>query len=132
VRPITLLVGRNSSGKSSFLRAFPLLRQSITTRTSAPVLWFGDYVDLGDYRAVVSDGDIRSEIGLRFELDRIDFNMRRRSVYIDDLDDPGSDRAAYRSQAHNVSVEYRLKLDGMTTRFSAVRFQSELGELSPR
>jgi len=34
----TLLVGRNSRGKSCFLRAFPLLRQLLTTRISSPIL----------------------------------------------------------------------------------------------
>jgi len=29
LKPLILLVGQNSSGKSSFLRFFPLLRQSI-------------------------------------------------------------------------------------------------------
>jgi hypothetical protein len=47
IKPITLLVGTNSSGKSSFLRAFPLLKQSIETATSSPILWFGRYVDFG-------------------------------------------------------------------------------------
>lgn len=48
IRPITLLVGRNSSGKSTFLRAFPLLRQSVETATESPILWFHDrYVDFG-------------------------------------------------------------------------------------
>lgn len=38
IRPITVLVGRNSSGKSTFLRAFPLLRQSVETATESPIL----------------------------------------------------------------------------------------------
>jgi predicted ATPase len=47
IKPLTLLVGANSSGKSSFLRVFPLLRQSIDTPTDSPILWFGRYVDFG-------------------------------------------------------------------------------------
>lgn len=47
LRPITVLVGRNSSGKSTLLRLFPLLKQSLETSTSEPVLWYGDYVDFG-------------------------------------------------------------------------------------
>lgn len=52
IRPITLLVGRNSSGKSTFLRAFPLLRQSVETRRNTPILWYGDEhpVDFGSLR----------------------------------------------------------------------------------
>src|SRR5262249_49786416 len=40
IRPITVLVGRNSSGKSTFLRAFPLLRQSVETERKSPILWY--------------------------------------------------------------------------------------------
>jgi len=48
IKPITLLVGRNSSGKSTYLRAFPLLKQSVLTTRSSPILWFhDDYVDFG-------------------------------------------------------------------------------------
>lgn len=34
--PITILVGENSSGKSTFLRSFPLLKQSFRKRKMAP------------------------------------------------------------------------------------------------
>lgn len=71
VRPITLLVGRNSSGKSTFLRTFPLMRQSMTTNTSAPILWFGDLVDYGDYETVVSDNDVKKSVGFVFELPEV-------------------------------------------------------------
>jgi AAA15 family ATPase/GTPase len=38
IKPITILVGRNSSGKSTFLRAFPLLRQSVENPRRSPIL----------------------------------------------------------------------------------------------
>ena len=49
IRPLTFLVGSNNSGKSSFLRALLLLRQSIESRTAGPLLWFGSYVDFGGH-----------------------------------------------------------------------------------
>lgn len=51
--PLTILVGGNSSGKSTFLRTFPLIRQSISKRTDGPILWAGDiddYVDFGSFK----------------------------------------------------------------------------------
>lgn len=58
--PITLLVGENSSGKSTFLRLFPLIKQSISKRTDGPLLWAGDvddYVDFGSFaETVTNDG----------------------------------------------------------------------------
>ncbi len=52
--PITAIVGRNSSGKSSFVRIFPLLKQTVEKRVSEPILWYGDYVDLGEYEQAKS------------------------------------------------------------------------------
>ncbi|ABF62549.1 hypothetical protein TM1040_3580 (plasmid) [Ruegeria sp. TM1040] len=49
-----MLVGRNSAGKSTFLRSLPLIRQSLETRSSAPILWYGDFVDFGDFQTAVS------------------------------------------------------------------------------
>jgi predicted ATP-dependent endonuclease of OLD family len=66
IRDITLLVGKNSSGKSSFLRTFPLLRQSTITRSSAPVLWYGDLVDFGNFETTVSDNDKQNEIAFEY------------------------------------------------------------------
>ena len=34
LKPLTVLIGKNSSGKSSFLRSLPLLRQSVEANTT--------------------------------------------------------------------------------------------------
>ena len=54
VKPITILVGKNSAGKSSFARILPLLKQSAERRRQAPVLWFGRLVDFGSFSDAVS------------------------------------------------------------------------------
>ena len=61
--PITLLVGENSSGKSTFLRLFPLIKQSLGKRTAGPLLWAGaegDYVDMGSFDEVVTNDGSKS------------------------------------------------------------------------
>lgn len=63
---INLLLGANSSGKSTFLRVFPLLKQSIEVRTRGPLLWYGDYVDFGDYNTAVHKGE--KEIIYHFDI----------------------------------------------------------------
>lgn len=58
--PLTVIVGRNSAGKSSFVRLFPLLKQTLERKISDSLLWYGDYVDFGDYLNTLSkdsDGD---------------------------------------------------------------------------
>lgn len=54
IKPLTILVGRNSSGKSTFARFLPLLRQSIEARSRVPILWFGEYVDFGTISEVAT------------------------------------------------------------------------------
>ena len=50
LKPINILVGVNSSGKSTFLRSFLLLAQSVTKRLRLPIAWFDDsLVDFGDF-----------------------------------------------------------------------------------
>lgn len=68
LKPITILVGQNSSGKSTFLRTFPLLRQSVETRISGPVLWNGTYVDFGDFDTAVCKMFPHRSIGFGFQV----------------------------------------------------------------
>lgn len=75
LKPINILVGNNSSGKSSFLRAFPLIRQSIEQRTRGPILWNGIYTDFESFDNSIHDSPsiIASEnkkyIEFEFEFD---------------------------------------------------------------
>lgn len=57
IKKINLLVGNNSSGKSTFLRMFPLFKQSFDNRINGPVLWGGDdedYVDFGSFNEAIN------------------------------------------------------------------------------
>src|SRR5450830_66047 len=49
IKPITVFVGANSSGKSSLIRTFPLFKQSSESKILGTVLWSGKYVDYGSY-----------------------------------------------------------------------------------
>lgn len=50
IKPLTILVGKNSSGKSTFLRFFPLMKQSFSTTTNEPILWYDkNSVDFGSF-----------------------------------------------------------------------------------
>lgn len=66
IRPITILLGRNSIGKSTFARLFPLLRQSVERRKRSPILWFGDLVDYGSISQAVTRGE--KDLELIFEI----------------------------------------------------------------
>ena len=64
IKPITLLVGANSSGKSSFLRVFPLLKQSVETQTISGLLLNEGDVDFGFFNEAIHGG--ASELKLEF------------------------------------------------------------------
>jgi AAA ATPase domain len=67
IRPITVLVGRNSSGKSTFLRAFPLLRQSVENARSSPILWrHRDYVNFGTLDLAINDAATQRSVTFEF------------------------------------------------------------------
>ena len=69
LRPITILVGRNHSGKSSLFRAFPLIQQSIKNQSNGPISWYGDQVDYGNFDTAVKRGcedeGIKFQFGLK-------------------------------------------------------------------
>lgn len=51
IKPLTVIVGENSSGKSSFIRFFPLMKQTLDTKRSEPILWYSNrYVDFGSFK----------------------------------------------------------------------------------
>lgn len=68
--PLTCLVGRNSSGKSSIVTSLLLLKQSIEQQAigtaPATLTLSGPYCDLGNYSDVVYDHDESSEITFSF------------------------------------------------------------------
>jgi predicted ATP-dependent endonuclease of OLD family len=74
LKPITILVGKNSSGKSSYLRSLPLLNQSITTDTAGAILWWGDFVDFGSFKETIHHKSPDKEISFHFSLSDLDLS----------------------------------------------------------
>lgn len=102
LRPINILVGRNSAGKSTFARLLPLLKQSSEQRKRSPILWWGRLVDFGIFDDVQSsfstDGFI--DITVNFETDRAFLLSRRPNLYM--RDDPPLARLS------EISATFRL------------------------
>jgi len=71
IKPINILVGLNSSGKSTFLRFFPLMKQSLRRKVNGPILWSGeddDYVDFGSFDEAVNNNAKEKKISFKFSL----------------------------------------------------------------
>lgn len=85
IKPITFLVGANSSGKSSFLKFFPLLKQSMNVKRNGVFLWLSNDVDFKDFNNTVKDGQGSIEITLQFNKLNISNNRRNTSRTIDNV-----------------------------------------------
>ena len=82
IKPLTFLVGSNSSGKSSFLKFFPLLKQSLDKNRHGMFLWTDHYVDFKDFqntiRANSSDKDNIRQMEISFDLQKVNVIRRMR------------------------------------------------------
>lgn len=88
---INILLGKNSSGKSSFLRLFPLLKETSRHELRAPILWFDENYDFGDFSNTLSrhsEGD-KDTISLEFtwSLSKTDLNNHYYYIMGDVLSD---------------------------------------------
>lgn len=71
LKPINVLVGGNSSGKSTFLRFFPLVKQSLGRKINGPILWAGeddDYVDFGSFDEALNYNSGDGKLKFEFEV----------------------------------------------------------------
>ena len=132
--PITVLVGENSSGKSTFLRAFPLLKQSLAKRTSGPILWAGDvddYVDFGSIEETVTNDGSKS-ITFRFKfnimpsVDGTRFSNYIRfgengDSYLEDYDEVDYEIEIESSKGHEFVSKFNLSINSIKVEFDLIK-----------
>ena len=92
IRPITLLFGKNSSGKSTVLQALHYTREvwehggADADRTSRG----GDYIDLGGFRSLVHLHDLNRKIRIRVEFDLTIRDSKKLNHLLNHETDPNS------------------------------------------
>lgn len=71
LKPLTILLGANSCGKSAILNSFLMLAQSIETssRTETPFRLNGNRVGMGESLNVIKDKDSENILSFAFEFD---------------------------------------------------------------
>lgn len=115
LKPIVLLVGTNSSGKSSLLRFFPLLKQTTELQSASPLLWFGRYVDFGDFEETVCRSNKSGPI-------EIDFAFPPMRVH-------RTDETFYLSRyPMTIAPEISVKLKYLNSRTTVSAFRMSSGE----
>lgn len=120
LKPITVFVGKNSCGKSSFLRLFPLFRQSVEANTMGPILWFGRYVDFGDFNNVLFKGSEKEQIKFYFKVEISPPSKRYSHPFFEET----------KNEKLNVTVELAIKPDGQKTKYESLRIFFDTFEIS--
>lgn len=112
LKPITVFLGKNSCGKSSFIRMLPLLKQSLEKEKQEPLLWYGDYVDFGSFEEILpKNGKRRDSFILEFNVDLLNNNDNgyyfgaNRWMFYDDIMFRKNDETIIA----NVKVEFEKK-----------------------
>ena len=110
IKKINILVGKNSCGKSTFARVFPLLKQSLVAKTSqTPILWNGSIIDFGDFSTALRDGENYIAFDFQFKFFVEDFYSARRRYtklypYLDTMNKHD------KSQVEHLNIDINLSL----------------------
>ena len=142
IKPITFLVGPNSSGKTSLIQAILALRQTVRSRDPhTPLILDDDYINLGSYRDAVFGHDEKNEIFVGFESDEkrweIVFSMYRSgnnqgAIYLKSLDFDGENipmpqKGKKKIAKKNINFSIRKKRRG-GGHFITTEDEKDLGE----
>lgn len=123
LKPLTIFVGKNGSGKSSLLRLFPLLQQSLSVAKNGPLLWYHEKgVDFGDFKTTVRNGENEIKIGFTLRYDRDDdiqdFPVKILISIVPDEKDKDYDRIgniALNFLGNEVLIDYKEKSKAVIT-----------------
>lgn len=69
LKSINLLVGKNSIGKSSYARLWPIFNQGAKLQKRTPILWNGDLVDFGTYKNILYRNAKTNEVTFDFQIE---------------------------------------------------------------
>ena len=82
IKPITILCGSNSCGKSSMLESILLLKQTVRNMNSANgIVFHGDYMHLGDFENVVFAHNTKNDIEMTYSFIVNTINRRVQRVF---------------------------------------------------
>lgn len=69
IKPITVLCGANSCGKSTVIKNLLLMKQTLESSSNKNLLFNGKYVRMGDYKSLIFNKDTKADIRLQYNID---------------------------------------------------------------
>ena len=70
IKPITLIYGANSSGKSSILKTLLLMKQTLENPSNeTSLITKGQYADVGNFKDFINNQDVNKKYSIKFEFD---------------------------------------------------------------
>jgi len=75
LKPLTILSGTNSSGKSSFIQLLLILKETIDLDSSKYQFYLkGDLFEVRDYIDILKGKDLSNKLGFSFDLSKSEFS----------------------------------------------------------
>ncbi len=115
IKPITFLVGPNSSGKTSLIQSILALRQTVRSQDPhTPLILDDDYVNLGSYRDVVFGHDEKNKISIGFEAGEMKWEIvfsvyrmgnNQGAIYLNSLDFDGENISLPQKEGGKIAKE---------------------------
>lgn len=140
IKPLTIAVGKNSSGKSTMLRIFPLFKQTFEVKVSEPILWYGRYVDFGDYNQAKNKENKDEPISFSFDftIPEIGFyNAKNVSLQLD-IGDNEIEEVHLKYCGYDIDIVYgeknrieQLVINGEIIDINTTIYQRQIQELLP-
>lgn len=108
---INVLVGKNSAGKSTLLRVLPLLRQSVERPTKGPILWYGRFVDFGNFQNAVNSESKADGVVFEFVMNLRGASKETREVDRDELLLGSAENAHFYKDLSRVQASLTVGID---------------------
>jgi predicted ATPase len=108
IKPITIILGSNNSGKTNFLAPFLLMNQTVNSRDRlSPLILKGDLYDAGNFQEIVREYVTENEIyfGFKYHIHETDEKLEEIGTY-----PPGGFDVTF----HVESKEAEIKLKSLT------------------